>query len=247
MCAKQGLVKGYAQFYACMLGVPVVFADQTGPMAGSVGGIWGKLMDPAVFGYPGFSTIADGDGSKGADGAGGRHHRCRRDPRPVAEAFFPAEELRRMAAPGCPADAQGYIAPGHRTGKAELFHQRRAEAKSTADLVVLAVTFFTFRHLRANHYFYWRRLLFMNSKGMKTVCGLDCGDCAYVKEGCRGCNAEKGAPFWTSSPASAYVRSTTAASTINTSLIAGSASRCPAPGSHRSRTLISPKSRSGSA
>jgi hypothetical protein len=37
----------------------------------------------------------------------------------------------------------------------------------------------------------------MNSKGMKTVCGLDCGDCAYVKEGCRGCNAEKGAPFWT--------------------------------------------------
>jgi N-carbamoylputrescine amidase len=57
------LVKGYAQFYARMLGVPVVFADQTGPLAGSVGGIWGKLMDPAVFGYPGFSTIADSDGT----------------------------------------------------------------------------------------------------------------------------------------------------------------------------------------
>jgi N-carbamoylputrescine amidase len=56
------LMKGYAQFYAQTLGVPVVFADQTGPMAGSVGGIWGLLMDPAVFGYPGFSTIADSDG-----------------------------------------------------------------------------------------------------------------------------------------------------------------------------------------
>jgi N-carbamoylputrescine amidase len=57
------LVKGYAQYYARMLGVPVVFADQTGLMAGSVGGIWGLLMDPAVFGYPGCSTIADSDGS----------------------------------------------------------------------------------------------------------------------------------------------------------------------------------------
>ncbi|MGA9139767.1 MAG: DUF3795 domain-containing protein [Methanocella sp.] len=37
----------------------------------------------------------------------------------------------------------------------------------------------------------------MDSNGMQTVCGLDCGDCVYVKEGCRGCNAEKGAPFWT--------------------------------------------------
>jgi hypothetical protein len=37
----------------------------------------------------------------------------------------------------------------------------------------------------------------MNSKGTETVCGLNCGDCAYVKEGCRGCNVEKGAPFWT--------------------------------------------------
>lgn len=58
------LVKGYAQFYARTLGVPVVFADQTGPMAsGGLGGFWGKLMDPAVFGYPGCSTIADSDGS----------------------------------------------------------------------------------------------------------------------------------------------------------------------------------------
>ncbi len=57
------LVKGYAQFYARMLGVPVIFADQTGPLVGSLGGIWGHLMNPAVFGYPGCSTIADGNGS----------------------------------------------------------------------------------------------------------------------------------------------------------------------------------------
>ncbi len=36
----------------------------------------------------------------------------------------------------------------------------------------------------------------MRGRIMKTVCGLDCGDCAYVKDGCRGCTAEKGAPFW---------------------------------------------------
>jgi N-carbamoylputrescine amidase len=59
----QELVKGYAQFYARTLGVPVVFADQTGPISGSMGGIWGRLLDPAVFGYPGGSTIADSDGT----------------------------------------------------------------------------------------------------------------------------------------------------------------------------------------
>lgn len=37
----------------------------------------------------------------------------------------------------------------------------------------------------------------MDPKDRKTVCGIDCGDCPHVKEGCRGCNAEKGAPFWT--------------------------------------------------
>jgi hypothetical protein len=37
----------------------------------------------------------------------------------------------------------------------------------------------------------------MKSKDLKTVCGLDCGDCPHMKEGCKGCNAEKGAPFWT--------------------------------------------------
>jgi N-carbamoylputrescine amidase len=57
------LVKGYAQFYARTLGVPVVFVDQTGALTGSVGGIWGRLMDPAVFGYPGITTIADSDGT----------------------------------------------------------------------------------------------------------------------------------------------------------------------------------------
>ena len=38
----------------------------------------------------------------------------------------------------------------------------------------------------------------MRGRSVKTVCGLDCGDCVHVKEGCRGCNAEKGAPFWCS-------------------------------------------------
>jgi hypothetical protein len=38
----------------------------------------------------------------------------------------------------------------------------------------------------------------MSSKGLESVCGLNCGDCAYVKEGCKGCNAENGAPFWCS-------------------------------------------------
>jgi Predicted amidohydrolase len=57
------LVKGYAQFYARTLGIPVVFSDQTGPLAGNMGGFLGKLIDPAVFGYPGCSTIADSDGS----------------------------------------------------------------------------------------------------------------------------------------------------------------------------------------
>jgi hypothetical protein len=36
----------------------------------------------------------------------------------------------------------------------------------------------------------------MHGKELETVCGLNCSDCVYVKEGCRGCNAEKGAPFW---------------------------------------------------
>jgi hypothetical protein len=25
---------------------------------------------------------------------------------------------------------------------------------------------------------------------------LNCGNCAYMKDGCCGCNAEKGMPFW---------------------------------------------------
>jgi hypothetical protein len=45
-------------------------------------------------------------------------------------------------------------------------------------------------------YFYWQQSSFMNRKGLETVCGRNCGDCVYMKEGCRGCNAEKGAPFW---------------------------------------------------
>jgi hypothetical protein len=37
----------------------------------------------------------------------------------------------------------------------------------------------------------------MRSKVLETVCGLDCGDCACMKDGCRGCNTENGSPFWT--------------------------------------------------
>lgn len=62
---SQELVAGYAQFYARTLGVPVIFADQTGPLAGRLGGFMGRLLDPAVFGYAGCSTIADSDGSAG--------------------------------------------------------------------------------------------------------------------------------------------------------------------------------------
>jgi hypothetical protein len=35
----------------------------------------------------------------------------------------------------------------------------------------------------------------MSLKGIEAVFGMDCGDCVYVKGGCKDCNAEKGTPF----------------------------------------------------
>ncbi|HMK47329.1 MAG TPA: DUF3795 domain-containing protein [Methanocella sp.] len=32
---------------------------------------------------------------------------------------------------------------------------------------------------------------------MESVCGMCCGDCKYLGDGCRGCDDEQGAPFWT--------------------------------------------------
>jgi hypothetical protein len=83
-------------------------------------------------------------GSAGRRRGGGRRHRRRRD-LDLSETLFATAELRRLAAPGSAPDAQGHLAAGHRTGKAQLFHQQRAEAKGPADLVILTVTIFYFR------------------------------------------------------------------------------------------------------
>jgi hypothetical protein len=32
---------------------------------------------------------------------------------------------------------------------------------------------------------------------LAAACGLYCGDCEYLGEGCRGCNSALGRPFWT--------------------------------------------------
>jgi hypothetical protein len=37
----------------------------------------------------------------------------------------------------------------------------------------------------------------MHTDNLDSVCGLNCGGCKYLDNGCNGCNAEKGAPFWT--------------------------------------------------
>ena len=48
--------------YARALGVPVVFVNQTGPLL-PVGGILGRLMDPAIWALRGQSRIIDSDGT----------------------------------------------------------------------------------------------------------------------------------------------------------------------------------------
>jgi len=37
----------------------------------------------------------------------------------------------------------------------------------------------------------------MKDPGTDAVCGMRCGRCQYFGSGCKGCEAEKGAPFWT--------------------------------------------------
>jgi N-carbamoylputrescine amidase len=56
------LAKGYAGLFASLLGVPVIFVNQVGPISSGWEGVWGRLLDPEVYGYAGFSTIADSDG-----------------------------------------------------------------------------------------------------------------------------------------------------------------------------------------
>jgi len=57
-------VKGYAQLFSKMLGVPSVFVNAIGPIGpGRWEGILGKLMDPAIYGNAGYSTITDSDAS----------------------------------------------------------------------------------------------------------------------------------------------------------------------------------------
>jgi predicted amidohydrolase len=52
--------------YARALGVPVVFANQVGPLA-PIGGALGKLMNPKIYRLRGQSRIVDSDGSVLAD------------------------------------------------------------------------------------------------------------------------------------------------------------------------------------
>lgn len=37
----------------------------------------------------------------------------------------------------------------------------------------------------------------MSSDTLPTICGLYCGTCRYLGDGCAGCNNVKGKPFWT--------------------------------------------------
>lgn len=64
--------RAFAAFYAGMLGVPVVLADQTGGLEGVRGaGILGWLMDAGYMRYAGNSTIVDSD--LAARARAGRH------------------------------------------------------------------------------------------------------------------------------------------------------------------------------
>ena len=54
-------VRSLPVLYATLLGVPVVFANQTGPIA-RVPGVLGRLLDPAVFAMGGQSRVVDSDG-----------------------------------------------------------------------------------------------------------------------------------------------------------------------------------------
>jgi N-carbamoylputrescine amidase len=56
--------RGYARLFAEILGVPVLFANQTGPLEGGRWpGLFGKLLNPEFFRYAGYSAIVDSDRS----------------------------------------------------------------------------------------------------------------------------------------------------------------------------------------
>jgi N-carbamoylputrescine amidase len=61
MVAQQSRMIELPGLYARSLGVPVVFVNQVGPLL-PVGGILGRLMDPAVWRLRGQSRIVDSDG-----------------------------------------------------------------------------------------------------------------------------------------------------------------------------------------
>ena len=54
-------VRSLPVLYATLLGVPIVFANQTGSIA-RVPGVLGRLLDPAVFAMGGQSRVVDSDG-----------------------------------------------------------------------------------------------------------------------------------------------------------------------------------------
>ena len=57
-------VKGYAQLFSRMLGVPSVFVNAVGPIGPERWeGILGRLMDPTIYRNAGYSTITDPDTS----------------------------------------------------------------------------------------------------------------------------------------------------------------------------------------
>jgi N-carbamoylputrescine amidase len=59
---QQRRMTGLPVLYARALGVPVVFANQAGPLA-PIGGALGKLMNPKIYRLRGQSRIIDADGS----------------------------------------------------------------------------------------------------------------------------------------------------------------------------------------
>jgi N-carbamoylputrescine amidase len=62
VAAQQRRMIELPALYACALGVPVAFANQVGPLE-PIGGILGRLMDPAVWRLQGQSRIVDSDGT----------------------------------------------------------------------------------------------------------------------------------------------------------------------------------------
>lgn len=86
--------------YARALGVPVVLANQTGPLE-RIGGILGRLMDPGVWRLQGGSRIVDSDGTVAGELAAGEG---------VLVAAVSADRRRMHLDP--PRDFGGWLQPG---------------------------------------------------------------------------------------------------------------------------------------